>query len=64
MILDTIVDFKDIEVGIKFSIPSIVVDGEHEMECFIKLRHNKAKSLEDNRICHFVDRASCWLFAE
>jgi hypothetical protein len=51
--------FENIEVGKPFHMPS---NPDHSMECFIKLKHNKAKSKEDGRVVHFGDSWSVWSF--
>ena len=57
---DNQVLFKDINSGDKFSIPS---GPNHEPENFLKLHHNKAQSLSDRRVVHFVDGATIWPFS-
>ncbi len=52
-----VIQFKDLEIGRSFKIPSFL---DHEMEVFTKLYLNKAKSHHNNRIEHFVDKASVW----
>lgn len=52
-------NFEDIDVYGYFYIPSGI---NHEMEKFIKLPFNKARSLLTNRIEHFVNLASVWHF--
>ena len=54
-----VVDFEDLEVGDHFKIPFYF---DHEMETFIKLPFNKARSLYDGKIEHFGDKYSVWLY--
>lgn len=50
--------FGEITVEDCFCIPSGI---SHKMEWFKKLPFNKAVSLDDGRIEHFVDNATIWL---
>ena len=50
--------FGDLEIGEEFMIPSGF--SPQEMEAFVKLRFNKARSKETDRVEHFNNTATVW----
>lgn len=52
-------EFKDLEIGDEFKIPSYP---DHSMEPFRKMRLNRAMSLDNGRVEIFPDLATVWTF--